>query len=150
MRRRFLFSVVVTFFVTSAFSQQTNYKTMPVTDYKKPKEYIIKDIDVTGIKYLDKSILINLSGLTVGKEIFIPGDEITNAITKLWDQGLFSDVKIYTTQFVRDSVSLEIYLQERHRLSELNIHGLKKGKENDIREKLEVPQDISPAERPER
>ena len=138
MIRRFLLSVIITFLAISVFSQEIDYKSMPVSDYKKPTEYIIKNIDVSGIKYLDKNILINLSGLAIGSEIIIPGDEITNAINRLWDQGLFSDVKIYTTDFDQDSVSLEIFLQERHRLSELNIHGLKKSKKNDIREKLEL------------
>ena len=111
---------------------------MPVTDYKTPQEYIIKEVTVTGVKYLDKNILVNLSGLAIGSKILIPGDDITNAIQKLWGQGLFSDVKIYTTEFEKDSVSLEFFLQERHRLSELEIFGLKKGKENDVREKLDL------------
>jgi len=138
MRRTFLLSVIFTFLVTSVIAQEIDYKSMPVSDYKKPSEYIIKEINVSGIKYLDKNILVNLSGLAVGKEIFIPGDDITNAILKLWEQGLFSDVKIYATEFKGDSVSLEMFLLERHRLSELNIYGLKKSKENDIREKLEL------------
>ncbi|PLX19805.1 MAG: outer membrane protein assembly factor BamA [Marinilabiliales bacterium] len=138
MIRRFLLSVIITFLATAVFSQEIDYKSMPVSDYKKSQEYIIRDVNVTGLKYLDKSILVNLSGLTPGREIVIPGDDITKAIQKLWDQGLFSDVKIYVTGFIKDSVNLEIYLQERHRLSELHIHGLKKAKENDIREKLEL------------
>ncbi len=138
MIRRFLFSIILAFTVTSIFAQEIDYGVMPVTDYKMPQEYIIKEVTVTGVKYLDKNILVNLSGLTIGGKIFIPGDDITNAIQKLWGQGLFSDVKIYTTEFEKDSVSLEFFLQERHRLSELEIFGLKKGKENDVREKLEL------------
>ena len=138
MIRRFLFSILTLLTINSVLAQELDYKEMPVSDYKKPKQYTIKEINITGIKYLDKNILVNLSGLAVGTTIFIPSDEITNAIQKLWDQGLFSDVKIYATEFVGDSVVLEYYLQERHRLSELEITGLKKGKENDIREKLEL------------
>jgi len=138
MIRRFLFSIIIAFTVTSIFAQEIDYGVMPVTDYKTPQEYIIKEVTVTGIKYLDKNILVNLSGLAIGSKVFIPGDDITNAIQKLWGQGLFSDVKIYTTKFEKDSVSLEFFLQERHRLSELEIFGLKKGKENDVREKLEL------------
>lgn len=138
MIRRFLFSIILAFTVTSIFAQEIDYGAMPVTNYEKPQEYIIKEVTVTGIKYLDKNILVNLSGLAIGSKILIPGDDITNAIQKLWGQGLFSDVKIYTTKFEKDSVSLEFFLLERHRLSELEIFGLKKGKENDIREKLEL------------
>lgn len=138
MIRRFLYSIIALLIINNVFAQDLNYKEMPVSDYKKPKEYIIKEINVTGIKYLDKNILVNLSGLAVGTTIYIPGDEITNAIQRLWDQGLFSDVKIYAKEYDRDSVVLEYYLQERLRLSELEITGLRKGKENDIREKLEL------------
>lgn len=138
MIRRILFSIIALLIINNVFAQELNYKEMPVSDYKKPKEYIIKDIHVTGIKYLDENILVNLSGLAVGTTIYIPGDDITNAIERLWGQGLFSDVKIYAKEFVQDSVVLEYYLQERLRLSELEITGLRKGKENDIREKLEL------------
>lgn len=124
--------------VTSISAQEINYGEMPVSDYKKPQEYILKEVNVIGIKYLDENILINLSGLVIGKEIEIPGDDITNAIQKLWDQGLFSDAKIYVSKIEKDSVSLEFFLQERHRLSELEITGVKKAKESDIREKLEL------------
>ena len=67
MIRRFLLSVIVTFLATSVFSQEIDYKSMPVSDYKKTQEYIIRDVNVTGLKYLDKSILFNLSGLTIGR-----------------------------------------------------------------------------------
>ena len=110
MIRRFLFSIILTFTVTSIFAQEIDYGAMSVTDYKKPQEYIIKEVTVTGIKYLDKNILVNLSGLAIGGKIFIPGDDITKAIQRLWEQGLFSDVKIYTTEFNKDSVSLEFFL----------------------------------------
>lgn len=138
MIRKFLYSIILACIVTSAFAQEMDFGTMPVSDYKKPQNFIIKEINVSGIKYLDKNIIVNLSGLTVGSKILIPGDDITKAIQRLWEQGLFSDVKVYTTGLVQDSISLEIYLLERHRLSELEIIGLKKGKENDIREKLEL------------
>lgn len=124
--------------VTSISAQEINYGEMPVSDYKKPQEYILKEVNVVGVKYLDENILINLSGLVIGKEIEIPGDDITNAIQKLWDQGLFSDAKIYVTEIIKDSVILEFFLQERHRLSELEITGVGKANESDIREKLEL------------
>ncbi len=138
MIRKFLLGIFLTFVGGAAIAQDVNFKEMAVADYKKTRTYIIKEVDVTGIKYLDKNILVNLSGLRIGTKIDIPSDDITKAIEKLWGQGLFSDVKIYTTKFEGDSVSLGMYLLERHRLSELEIHGLKKSKENDIREQLEL------------
>src|ERR1035438_76109 len=63
-------------------------------DYTTPKDYVIGGITVSGVKYLDNNVLIMLSGLTVGDRIKVPGDKITDAVKKLWDQGLFEDVQI--------------------------------------------------------
>ncbi|MDA3953087.1 MAG: outer membrane protein assembly factor BamA [Bacteroidales bacterium] len=136
MISKFLYSIILALMLTSISAQEINYQEMPLSDYKKPQEYILKEVNVVGIKYLDGNILVNLSGLTIGEKIEIPGEDITNAIQRLWEQGLFSDAKIYVTKIYQDSVSLEFFLQERHRISELEIIGLKKAKENDIREEL--------------
>ena len=34
-------------------------------------------------------VMINFSGLSVGQEVQIPGDDITDAVSKFWRQGLF-------------------------------------------------------------
>lgn len=62
--------------------------------YLNPEKHTIAGIRVSGVPYYDESAIILISGLTVGKEITIPGEEITNAIKKLWEQELFSDVQI--------------------------------------------------------
>lgn len=81
--------------------------------YASARKYTIADIQVTGIRYLDKTVLIQLSGLSVGDYIEVPGDKITEAIKKLWQQGLFSDVKITASKIVGGDIWLDIYLQER-------------------------------------
>jgi len=138
MIKKFLIGLTLIYTATQLEAQDVDFGKLPVADYKKSEQYYIKDISVSGIKFLDKNILINLSGLSIGQQIYIPGEEITNAIQKLWEQGLFSDVKVTATEFSLDSVSIDIFLLERHRLSELEIRGLKKSKEKDIREKLEL------------
>ncbi len=62
--------------------------------YMNPKKYTIAGVRVQGAPEYDESALILVSGLTVGKEISIPGDDISSAIKKLWEQELFSDVQI--------------------------------------------------------
>src|SRR5262249_48591441 len=57
-------------------------------DYAHPKEYIIGGIVVTGPKFLDETVLKNLSGLNVGDTIAIPGEKINKAMDNLWKQGL--------------------------------------------------------------
>jgi outer membrane protein insertion porin family len=107
-------------------------------DYAAPKQYEIGGITVTGTKYLDKKVLVLLSGLTVGDKIQVPGEAITEAIKKLWDQGLFSDVAIYLDRIDGDLIFLEIELQERPRLNKFALKGVKKGDANDIREKINL------------
>ncbi len=107
-------------------------------DYSNPKEYVIADINVSGVKYLSKDALIMLSGLKIGQKIQIPGDEISNAIQRLWDQGLFSDVKITISKIEGDKVYLNFYLQEQPRLLNLYIKGVNKTQESELRDILEL------------
>ncbi len=127
----FLLGIILT-----ALSQ--DYSKLPVIDYKAPREYVIEDIKVDGIEYLDENILINISGLRKGQTIMVPGEAITQSIEKLWAQGLFSDVKIAMEKSSVDKVILTIILKEQPRLSEFLINGLKKSETNDILEKLEM------------
>lgn len=118
-----------------AFSQENDSTNFSIY-YSSPAKYTIADVQVTGIKYLDKSVLVQLSGLNVGTEIDVPGEMVTNAIKKLWQQGLFSDVKITATKVVNDKIWFEIYLQERPRLADVNFMGVSKSEKDDITEKV--------------
>jgi len=130
----FLFLLLGMFFsrANAQVSDSTNFSIY----YSSPREYTIADIEVSGIRYLDESVLVQLSGLTVGQEIEVPGETITTAIKKLWQQGLFSDVKITATKVVDDQIWLDIYLQERPRLSDVNFYGVSKSETDDITEKV--------------
>lgn len=44
-----------------------------VVDYANPKQYVIGGVTVTGTQYLDKDILVALSGIRKGETIDIPG-----------------------------------------------------------------------------
>ena len=107
-------------------------------DYLTPKEYEIGGIEVTGIQFVDPSIVINLTGLSVGQTIKIPGERIAKAINLLWKQGLFSDVKIVVKKVVNKSVFLDIQLKERQRLSTFSFKGISKGEADDIKDKLHL------------
>jgi len=107
-------------------------------DYTNPKTYEIGGVTISGVNYLDESILIKLSGLNVGDKIEIPGDVITNAIKSLWKQKLFSDVKISITKIQGSIVFLEIELAERPRLSRFSFKGIRKSEIDDIREEIKL------------
>ena len=107
-------------------------------DYANPKEYVIGDISISGIRYLNHNALIQLSGLQKGDKIKIPGDPITKSLKKLWKQGLFSDIKISYTKIIGDTIYLDIYLQERPRLSKLIITGIMNTQIKDLEEKIDL------------
>jgi len=122
------------------FSQDTliNYNSLPVIDYSNPKEYEIADVSVSGFKFYQEEVLISISGFQVGEKITVPCDQITKALQKFWEQGLFSDVKVTATKIEKGKIWLDIYIQERPRMSKLNITGIKKGETQDLMDKLNV------------
>ena len=103
-----------------------------VTQDVNTEKYEIQDIKVTGAAIFEESTLISYSSLKVGEVISIPGDEITNATDRFWQQGLFSDVKILAIRVVDDKVWLEIQLKLRPRIAEINYNGVKKNERKDL------------------
>ena len=125
-------------FVSTTASAQISVGGNTKLDYAAPKQFEVGGITVSGTKYLDKKVLVLLSGLSVGEKIQVPGEAITEAIHKLWDQGLFSDVEITATKIVDDKIFLDNRLQERPRLSKYALKGVKKSDANDIRESIRL------------
>jgi len=111
---------------------------IPDINYAFPKKYTIGGITVTGVQYLNSSVLISLSGLQVGEKVDIPGEKIRSAMDKLWQQGLFEDVKIVATRIQDGQIFLEIRLAERPRLSRFSFSGIRKGEAEDLREKIKI------------
>ncbi len=127
-----LLLISVKVFSQEAETDSTNFSIY----YSSPKEYVIAGLDVQGIRYLDTQVLLQISGLSVGDKIMVPGDAITNSIKKLWNHGLFSDVKITADKVVGDNIWLRINLQERPRLAEVNFKGVSKSEKDDITKKV--------------
>ena len=134
-KRNILLFFIILLWSPALFSQEADSTNFSIY-YSSPTKYTIAGVEVTGIRYLDKSVLIQLSGLKVGTDIIVPGEGVTNAIKKLWQQGLFSDVKITATKIVNGNIWFEIYLQERPRLAEVNFMGVSKSEKDDITEKV--------------
>ena len=103
-----------------------DFSSLEVMDYDNVREYTIADVTVSGIEYIQKEVLISLSGLKVGNKVKLPGDEVTDLLKKFWSQGLFSDARITATQIRNDSVWIDIYLTEQSRMSRLQLHGIGK------------------------
>lgn len=107
-------------------------------NYERPTEYVIGGVEVSGVEYLDKNVIIMLSELEIGKRVKVPGDEITGAIRKLWEQGLFDNVSITASSIKGTNIFLTIHLQERPRLSKFSFEGIRKSEADDIREKINL------------
>ena len=95
-------------------------------DYGRPKEYEIAGITIEGAQNVDKNALMMISGLRVGNTVKVPGNDFSQAIKKIWEQGMFEDVAINATDFVGDKVFLEIVIRERPRVSKCSFKGVKK------------------------
>ncbi len=110
-----------------------------ILDYSRSDIYVLGGITISGIRFLDLNALVGLSGLKEGQEMRIPGETISNAAKKLWNQGLFSDVRITIDSLKADTAFLNIYLQERPRLSSISFTGLKTTEIDDITDKINMP-----------
>src|ERR1700712_74277 len=128
---KFLFAILFCVISTAALAQVSNQprqslsKSIPADSlsYLNPKDFIIGGVTVSGTKYLEKDVLIQISKLNKGDKITIPGDASANVIKALWDQGLFDDVKLNITRMTLDTVYFEIAIVERPRLSRMNLKG---------------------------
>ncbi len=107
-------------------------------NYAEPAEYIIEDIRVEGVEYLNSGTIISMSGLKKGDKIRIPGDAVTDAIRKLWKPGLVGDVQIDATQVEGDKIWLKITLSERPRLSRYEFYGVPKGQHTTLSDKIDL------------
>jgi len=107
-------------------------------DYTSPQTFIIAGINVSGVENLSEQALIVISGLQEGMQVNVPGSQISKAVERLWEQGLFSDVQISITKQQGDSIWIDIYLKEQPRLYNVYYYGITKSQESDLREKLEL------------
>ncbi len=130
-----ILSLACTFAINVSHAQEldTTY-----INYKQPRKFKIASLEISGTQYLDKNIIRSLTGIKVGDQISIPGDEITKCIKNLWKQGLFGDVQIFADKFEGDNVYLTVSILEKPRLNDISVKGLKKSEADDIKKKLDL------------
>ena len=147
-----IFTAAVTFVLccTNIFAQEQNpadtaASSKPAFPENAPmmrqdgsqKLYYIRDINIHGVQYLNSDILKSSAGLIAGDSIYLPSNFIANAISRLWSQRFFSDVKI-GAQIEGDSLDLEVFLKERPRVNNWDFEGISKGKKKGLLEKLKL------------
>lgn len=107
--------------------------------YKDSKEYEIADITVSSNSdKVDKSYVIFISGLVRGDMIEVPGTKFNNAIKKLWEEKVFSNIKISITKIVDDKIYINIYVEERPRLTGFKFSGINKTEQDNIRDIIKL------------
>ena len=112
-----------------------NISSLKAQETKTPeagKQYTLADVDVTGKITYNKQTVITFAGLEKGQSIMVPGDEISNAIKKLWKLGLFNDINFYMNRVQNDSILLELSINEIPKLNDVKFKGVKKGKVDEL------------------
>lgn len=104
----------------------------PDTDYE------IGSIQIKGADQLDPTMVSLLSGLNIGDKVQFPSDKVAKAVRNLWEQELFDDVQLYITKKIERVVYLEFRLKTLPKLSKFYFTGIKKAKQDAIRELLDL------------
>ncbi len=113
-------------FSSVIFSQAQNQK----------GNYKILGISVEGNISADAKTIIANSGLKIGDEIEVPGDQTISAIHRLWSLNIFSDIEIEIEKKVGNGVFLLIKVSEYPRIEKYVIKGADEISEDDIKEKI--------------
>jgi len=110
---RFFISILfLSLFTTTIFSQvsRVNYK--------------ILGISVEGNTTSDPATIIANSGLKIGDEIEVPGDQTLNAIKRLWRLGIFTpDIKIEIRKKIGNGIFIVIKVNEYPRIEKYIFKG---------------------------
>ena len=112
---------------------------LAIFNSKTPKEYTIAGITVTGSKTFDSALLVSISGISVGDKVFLPGGDLfSRAITNIWKQQYFENAAIYITRVDGKDLYIELNVKERARLGSFFLKGVKKGEEDELKEKINL------------
>jgi len=119
---------------------------------QQPRQEVLKilGISVEGQRSGDPSAIIANTGLKVGGELTIPGEQTKLAIQRLHNLRLFDDVQIFIENRIQDGVYLLIKVKENPRMESIEISGNDELDEDDIIKKINLikgqiitPQDLS-------
>ena len=128
-----LFLLVITNWVSNAqIGVQLGNDPGPSVSYSNPVEYELAEISVSGTEFLDNNALISLSGLKIGDRIEVPGSDITNALKKLYGQGIIEDIKIYLSKVEDGKAYLNLEVKERPRMRTVQFKGINKSQQGEL------------------
>ena len=91
MTRKITFLLIFILCVCGAKAQEVADTTQQIDIfYSSPKTYELAGVKIVGGgDHYDDVYLAQLAGLSIGMSVQIPGEAITRAVKRLYDQGLF-------------------------------------------------------------
>jgi outer membrane protein insertion porin family len=106
----------------------------------QPQQEVLKilGISIEGNTLADPAAIIANSGLRIGDNITVPGDQVGQAIHKLWSLKIFDDIQVGIDRRVGDGVYLVIKVHELPRFERIHYSGLHDLSEDDIMKKLNL------------
>ncbi|HAZ74461.1 MAG TPA: outer membrane protein assembly factor BamA [Rikenellaceae bacterium] len=109
-------------------------------DYNHPKRYVVGGVRVEGNSYFKASQIISQAGVREGVTITVPGEEVSNMVSRLMLQKFFDSVsvEIDSLSSARDTAYLAIKIKERPRVSQWTFSGVKSGERKDIEERVNL------------
>lgn len=135
-KRVFLLSILTVLFSGATFLTQAQDFQITDPTLEFPTEYTILSVTVEGNENSRTQFIVNASSLIEGTKITNPGEEIPDAIKRLYRVGLFSDVKVYITEKTATGVHLLIKVQEQPRLLEYKLEGIKRSERRDLKDEI--------------
>ncbi|MEP1150114.1 MAG: outer membrane protein assembly factor BamA [Balneola sp.] len=140
MSKKIVVATILALSIGTFFNGLYAQDTFEVTDPTQvaPQEYTIKDVSVEGNESTREQFIINTSSLFLDRQITYPGDDIPDAIKRLFRSGLFSDVEILIAEKTSSEISLVIRVTEKPRLIEFKIEGVKKSQRRDLEDLIVI------------
>ena len=105
---------------------------------KAPPQEVFKilGVSVEGNTLADPAAIIANSGLKVGDEVTIPGDQVGQAIRRLWGLKLFDDVQVSIDRRAGNGIYVLLAVRELPRFDHTEFVGRKEVSEDDINKKI--------------
>ncbi|HCR48114.1 MAG TPA: hypothetical protein DIW24_00675, partial [Bacteroidetes bacterium] len=109
------------------------------TPQAEPK-YRILGITVEGASDENtRRVVSQSSGLAVGQEVTIPGDEkFSDAVRRLYRLGSFSDISVVAERIIDQGAYLVIRVKDEPLLGEYTITGVRKSQNDELRKKIDL------------
>ncbi|MBC7847366.1 MAG: BamA/TamA family outer membrane protein [Flavobacterium sp.] len=117
--------IVLSLLIFGSFFQIKAQERVP---FDQGKTYILAKVDIVGKISFNANTVVTFAGLEKGQQITVPGEQISNAIKKLGKLGLFDEISFYINRIEKDSIYLDLHVEELPKLNEVKIVGVSKSK----------------------